>query len=81
MTELFYIIADADCAVARKAVLDGGLKEQVSFRNLDYPEVAADFEALGGHKLPAVWDGKRLHEGLVAVTAALSRLRISETTH
>lgn len=75
MTELFYIIADADCAAARKAVLDDGIRDQVSFRNLDYPEVAADFDARGGTSLPALWDGERLHQGLAAVMDQFSRLK------
>lgn len=75
MIELFYIIASADCAAARRAVLDRGLKEKVNFRNLDYPEVAADFAARGGKTLPALWDGQALHEGLAAVTAELDRLQ------
>lgn len=69
--ELFYTIADAACATARKEVIDRGLKEQVSFRNMYYPEVQHDFKARGGRALPALWDGKTLHEGLTAVLAAL----------
>src|SRR5262249_32462039 len=75
VTELFYTIADADCAAARRAVLERNLKERVSFRNLDYPEVAADFSARGGRTAPALWDGERLHQGLLAVTAVLDRMR------
>ena len=77
MTELFYTIADADSAAARRAVLERELKERVSFRNLDYPEVAADFTARGGRKFPALWDGERLHEGLSAVVDELDRLKAS----
>ena len=75
MTELFYTIADADCAAARRAVIDRDLKERVSFRNLDYPEVEADFTARGGRTVPALWDGERLHQGLPAVLAELDRMR------
>jgi hypothetical protein len=75
VTELFYIIADTDCAAARKAAMADGVREKVSFRNLDYPEVAADFAARGGTHLPAIWDGERLHEGLPAVLEGLTRLR------
>ena len=74
MTELFYIIADADCAAARKAAMADGVRDKVSFRNLDYPEVTADFEARGGKKLPALWDGERLHQGLGLVLAELAKL-------
>jgi hypothetical protein len=69
--ELFYTIADPDCAVARRAVLERGVKEQVDFRNLHYPEVEADFRARGGTRLPALWDGTTLHQGLEAVLTAL----------
>jgi hypothetical protein len=73
-TELFYIIADADCARARAVVMERGLKERVDFRNLFYDEARRDFEARGGEKLPALWDGERLHQGLDGVLAALDRL-------
>jgi hypothetical protein len=72
--ELFYTIADPDCAVARKAVVDRGLKSLVNFRNLHYPEVASDFTARGGVRLPALWDGVRLYQGLADVTAVLATL-------
>jgi hypothetical protein len=74
VTELFYIIADADSAAARRLVSERGLLERVKFRNVDYPEVESDFSARGGKQLPALWDGATLHQGLDAVTAALARL-------
>jgi hypothetical protein len=46
----------------------------VTFRNVAYPEVAADLEARGGNKLPALWDGVALHEGLPAVLSEIDRL-------
>jgi hypothetical protein len=69
--ELFYIIAGADSAAARKAAMASG--KDVRFRNLHYPEVAADFAARGGKTPPALWDGEMLHEGLAAVLEALAR--------
>src|SRR5262249_26319925 len=69
--ELFYTIADAASATARRTVLDRGLKETVNFRNMYYPEVEADFRARGGTRLPALWDGATLHQGLDAVLRAL----------
>jgi hypothetical protein len=81
VSELFYIIADAGCAVARKAVLESGIRDKVSFRNLDYPEVKANFEARGGTTLPALWDGEHLHQGLDAVMAALAHLQAPPAQH
>jgi hypothetical protein len=72
--ELFYTIADSDCAAARHEVLARGLEETVGFRNIYYPEAQADFRARGGLKLPALWDGARLHQGLAAVRAELEKL-------
>ena len=72
--ELFYIIADAACGQARRAVLERGLKERVAFRNLFYEEVRRDFEARGGREVPALWDGDRLHQGIDAVLAALDHV-------
>jgi hypothetical protein len=73
--ELFYTIADADCATARRAVLASPLRRRVRFRNLHYAEVREDFERRGGHTMPALWDGERLHQGLDAVRAAVEASR------
>jgi hypothetical protein len=70
--ELFHATNDIDSAAARKAVVDRALVEQVRFRNVFYAEVKADFDARGGARLPALWDGARLHQGLDAVLLALS---------
>lgn len=67
--ELFYTIADLDCAAARKAAAG---RPDVRFRNLYYPEVDEDFRARGGHTLPAIWDGERLHQGLAEVLTVLA---------
>jgi hypothetical protein len=72
--ELFYTIADAACAAARKAIMAAKLKEKVSFRNMYYPEVQHDFKTRGGHRVPALWDGVRLHEGLKAVEDVVAAL-------
>jgi hypothetical protein len=69
--ELFYTIADADSASARKAVMELGLLAATRFRNLAYPEVKADYAARGGTAIPALWDGAALHQGLDAVLAVL----------
>jgi hypothetical protein len=72
--ELFYEIAHAGSAAARRVVVARGLLERVRFRNLYYPEVRADYEARGGSRLPALWDGARLVEGEAEVVAALEAL-------
>jgi hypothetical protein len=72
--ELFYTIADAACAQARRAVIDLGVKDWVDFRNMVYPEVQADFRERGGTELPALWDGSTLHQGLAAVLAELNAI-------
>jgi hypothetical protein len=76
MTELFHEVAGVDSAAARRAVLELRLKAAVSFRNVVYPEVLSDLMAHGGSpsRLPALWDGERLHEGLDAVRSALETL-------
>jgi len=39
-----------------------------------YPEVQHDFKSRGGHQVPALWDGERLHEGLKAVETVVAAL-------
>jgi hypothetical protein len=72
--ELFYTIADAACAAARKAIMAAKLKERVAFRNMYYPEVQHDFKLRGGKELPALWDGQTLHQGLRAVESVVATL-------
>ncbi len=79
--QLFYQITDPGGAAARKAVMERGLLEQVQFRNLYYDEVRVDLDAhraaagrTGEPHLPALWDGQTLHEGLVAVLAAIDAM-------
>jgi hypothetical protein len=71
--ELFHVIADAASARVRKFVVDKNFKADVSFRNLAYPEVEADFRQRGGKTAPALWDGESLLEGAEAIEAALSK--------
>ncbi len=72
--ELFNVIADQASARVRRYIEKHGLLGQVRFRNLYYPEVAADFAARGGKRPPALWDGERLIEGEAEILAALQGL-------
>ncbi len=69
--ELFHRLEEPRSARVRRWVVDHGLLEQVRFRNLLYPEAAADFAARGGSETPALWDGKRLFTGPDLVIARL----------
>ncbi len=73
--ELFHEVADPGSAAARRRVVELGLEGRIRFRNIVYEEVRADFEARGGRKLPALWDGETLHEGADVVRARLEALR------
>ncbi len=79
--QLFYQISDPDGAVARRAIMDAGLLDQVQFRNVHYAEVTADLIAhhraagrQGEPTLLAWWDGETLLEGRVAVLAAIAAM-------
>jgi hypothetical protein len=72
--ELFHAVNDAASAAVRRRVVELGIVERIRFRNVFYPEVAADLAARGGSAPPALWDGERLIEGEAAVLAALARL-------
>jgi len=73
--ELFHTIADTDSAAARRLVVELGLKEQVSFRNVAYDEARADLEARGGSATPALWDGHTLVVGAPAIARRLALLK------
>jgi hypothetical protein len=44
---------------------------RVTFRNVHFESHAAALAAHGGGRVPALWDGIRLHQGLAATLAAL----------
>ncbi len=71
---LYHRIGDPDSAAVRRRVVELGVKTQIDFQNVDN-EGAEAFAAHGGRSIPAVWDGKRLHEGRVAALAVLETLR------
>jgi hypothetical protein len=69
--ELFHRLAEPASAAARKLVVDLGLADRVSFRNVGFDSHRDALAAHGGAQTPALWDGARLHVGLDAVRAAL----------
>ena len=71
--ELFHATNDAGSAAARRRIVELHLK--IRFRNIFYEEVQSDFNARGGSKLPALWDGEKLVQGEADVLAALELLR------
>jgi hypothetical protein len=70
--ELFHRLAEQDSAAARRLVRELGLLRAVAFRNVEFDSHRAALAERGGGRTPALWDGARLHEGLVAVRAALA---------
>jgi len=71
---LYHRIDDPDSAAVRRRVVELGVKASVDFQNVD-TDGAAAFARLGGGRVPALWDGARLHEGKRAVLALLETLR------
>ena len=69
--ELFHRLDEPRSARVRRWVAEHGLLEAVRFRNLVYPEAAADFGKHGGSDTPALWDGEQLFTGTDLVIARL----------
>lgn len=69
--ELFHRLDEPRSARIRRWVADHDLLEAVRFRNVVYPEAAADFASHGGAETPALWDGERLFTGADLVIARL----------
>jgi hypothetical protein len=69
--ELFHRLDEPRSARVRRWVAEHALLDLVRFRNVVYPEAAADFAAHGGEDTPALWDGQRLYSGAELVIARL----------
>lgn len=74
---LYHRLADPDSARIRVRIVELGLKPRVDFQNVD-TEAAAAFAALGGRRVPALWDGTSLHEGPDAIRLALGAIIAAE---
>ena len=72
--ELFHALSDAGSAACRRAIVERKLADRVTLRNVYFASHAAALAALGGARVPALWDGAALAEGKDAVLAALARL-------
>lgn len=70
---LYHRIADAECAEVRRIIVERGLKPKIDFQNV-LTDAADAFAHHGGERVPALWDGARLHQGRDAVLAALERI-------
>ena len=69
--ELFHRLADPGSATARRLVVELGLADRVSFRNVAFDSHRDALAARGGGETPALWDGRTLHVGIAAVRVAL----------
>jgi hypothetical protein len=70
---LYHRIDDPDSAAVRRRVVELALKGRIDFQNVD-TDGAAAFAEHHGRRVPALWDGERLHEGRAAVLALLETL-------
>jgi len=74
MLELFYS-TNPDSAEAVRFVNENGLASRVRLRHVsDDKDAQADFQANGGERWPAIYDGEHLVDGRAAVIAILSGL-------
>ena len=70
---LYHRLADPDSAAVRAWIVERGIKPRIDFQNVE-TEGADAFAALGGVRIPALWDGARLHEGVDAIRVAVGAI-------
>jgi len=70
---LYHRLADPSSAAVRAKIVEAGLKPLIDFQNVE-SDGAGAFAAHGGRAVPALWDGKRLHEGSHAIGLALGAI-------
>jgi hypothetical protein len=74
---LYHRVADPASASIRRLIVERGLKSRIDFQNVD-TDAAEEFAGRGGGTIPALWDGKRLHEGEAAVRLVLDAMMRAE---
>lgn len=74
---LFHRLADPESAAVRAEIVRLGLKPRVDFQNVE-TEGAEAFAARSGRRVPALWDGARLHEGADSIRLALGAIIAAE---
>ena len=74
---LYHRVADPASAAIRRMIVERGLKPVIDFQNVE-TDAAEEFASRGGHDVPALWDGERLHEGAAAVRLAVGAIIAAE---
>lgn len=72
--ELFHAIADRGSAKVRRYIVDQSLEGLITFRNVAFDEAQAALAAHGPGDVPALWDGRELHQGAERIITRLSQL-------
>ncbi len=74
---LYHRLADPESARIRARIVELGLKPRIDFQNIEIDGADA-FAALGGGRVPALWDGSSLHVGSAAIDLALGAIIAAE---
>jgi glutathione S-transferase len=74
---LYHRLADPASATVRRWIVERGLKSRIDFQNVD-TEGAEAFAALGGGRVPALWDGSHLYVGADDIRLALGAIIAAE---